>query len=115
MNIDYFEQLLRFIDHQRWKYKFLLTRETQLENDMGITGDDAVSFLLAYGKEFNVDISNFMAADYFKGEGVDILGGIIRMFTNKQEPQLKKLTLGDLEKGILAGRLDEGVINSLEQ
>jgi hypothetical protein len=47
-----------------------------------------------------------MAADYFKPEGLDILG-----FFSKGIPR-KNLTVGHLEKAVIAGRLDEEVINS---
>lgn len=108
------ERLQTFIKHERWEYKFPLDRNVRLYQDLNIYGDDAVTFILAYGKEFGVDVSNFMAADYFKGEGVDFLGGIIRLFSKekKEEPKLKELTIGDLEKGVIAGKLDEEVINS---
>jgi len=49
-----------------------------------------------------------MAADYFDGEGDPILPAVIRIPTGKKN---KILTVGHLEKGILAGRLDEEVIN----
>jgi hypothetical protein len=44
-----------------------------------------------------------MAADYFRPEGIDLFG------TNKQT---KKLSIAHLEKAIIAGKLDEEVINS---
>jgi hypothetical protein len=34
------------------------------------------------------------------------------MFTGKSKPSRKILTVGHLEKGIIAGKLDEEVINS---
>jgi acyl carrier protein len=64
-------------------------------------------------EKFKVDVSNFMAADYFTGEGVDLVGGLIRLFTGKNSASgLKVLTVNDLTKGILAGKLDEEVIAS---
>ena len=50
---------------QRREYEFALTRNTTVEKDLRITSDDAVEFLLAYAKKFDVDVSHFMAADYF--------------------------------------------------
>jgi hypothetical protein len=83
---------------------------TRLYDDLGVYGDDASDLLIEYGKRFNVDVSKFMAADYFKGEGIDMIGGLIRLFSGKQSAGLKTLTVNDLEKGIVAGRLDEEVI-----
>ena len=114
MDNEILKRLQTFIESERWEYKFSLTRDVRLYQDLGIYGDDAVSFMLAYGKEFGVDVSNFMAADYFKGEGVNFLGEILKFFSKekKEEPKLKDLTIGDLEKGVIAGKLDEEVINS---
>jgi acyl carrier protein len=109
---EIFERLKKFVIKQRWEYDFPLTKDTTVEEELKITGDDAVDFLIAYGKNFNVDVSHFMAADYFDGEGDVILPAIIRIMTGKKKPFKKTLTLGHLEKGIMAGKLDEEVINS---
>jgi acyl carrier protein len=89
-----------------------ITKETRIENDLGVTGDDAVNFMISYGKAFNVDVTKFMAADYFNGEGDVILPSLIRTVTGKTKKQKKVLTVEHLQKGIIAGRLDEEVINS---
>lgn len=91
------------------KYNYLdkienLELTSAIEKDLGIYGDDAIEFILEYAKEFDVDISNFMAADYFSGEGVDIF----HFFRRKK---MKELAIGDLLKGIEAGKLDDSVIN----
>lgn len=79
-----------------------ITVDTSLENDLGITGDDAIDLLLAYRDQFKVDVRNFMAGDYFNAEGTMIF------FMSRMKP----FTVGHLYKGIIAGRLDEEVINS---
>jgi acyl carrier protein len=83
-----------------------ITESTCLERDLGIYGDDAVDYIVAFGKAFNVDVSKFMAADYFTGEGFSLL----EMFKKGREK--KELSIGALIKAIKAGRLDEEVINS---
>lgn len=88
-----------------------ITDAALIEDDLGVYGDDAIEFIVSYGKMFNVDVSNFMAADYFSAEGDVILPALIRLFTGKPKTQKKKLTVGHLEKGITFGRLDEDVIN----
>lgn len=87
-----------------------IKQDARIYEDLGIYGDDATDLLVAYGKEFNVNISNFMAADYFADEGLDLIGFIVSLFIGKKK-QYKVLTVGHLEKGILAGRLDEEIIN----
>lgn len=109
---DILERIQKFVVKERWEYDFPLTRDTRLEQDLRITGIDAVNFIVAFGKEFNVDVSKFMAADYFNDEGIDIIGPLIRLFTGKQKEEKKVLTLGHLEKAVRLGRLDEEVIHS---
>lgn len=89
-----------------------ITFETMLSDDLGIYGDDAIEFIVAYGKAFNVDVSKFMAKNYFDGEGDVILPALVRLFRGTPEVNKKRLTVGHLEKGINAGRLDEDVINN---
>ena len=84
-----------------------IASQSRLEEDLQIWGDDAVEYLIAFGKHFHVDVSRFMAADYFSGEGIDLLA----LF--RKSKQIKKvLRIHDLEKAVAAGRLDEDVIDS---
>jgi hypothetical protein len=84
-----------------------------LEKDLGIYGDDAMEYVIAFGKKFNVDVSKFMAADYFSPEGgFRLPPAIIKFFGGKKKPRQKELTINHLIKSVIAGRLDEEVINS---
>ncbi|MDB5151972.1 MAG: acyl carrier protein [Mucilaginibacter sp.] len=106
------EELKAFVIKQSAVDDEEITPETQLANDLGVNGDDAIEFIIAYGKRFNVDVSKFMAADYFGPEGDVILPSLIRSITGKLKPRKKGLTVGHLEKGIKAGKLDENVISA---
>jgi acyl carrier protein len=97
---ELFEELKSFVAQQTYDRSTTMERSTLVEDDLGVTGDDAVELLIAYSERFNVDVTNFMAVDYFKSEGWTF-------FPEK----IKPLTLGDLEKGIIAGKLNEEVIN----
>ncbi len=103
MESEKFSELVKFAIEESCIDDEPITRDTKLNNDLGATGDDGIDFIIAYSKKIKVDVSKFMAADYFKGEGMDILG---------TQKRVKQLTVGQLEKGIIAGRLDEEVINS---
>ena len=106
-----FNKLEEFIVDQIVVHEDDVTPSARLYDDLGIYGDDATELLIEDGKRFNVDVSNFMVADFFKGEGMDLIGGLLRIFTGKRRSQkYKVLTVNDLEKGIDAGRLDEEVI-----
>lgn len=113
MNTDLFSELQEFIVNKVGVDYAEVTRDAKLEEDLGIYGDDAIELLVAYEKKFSVNISNFMAADYFSPEGDIILPALIRMITGKKKKKTKYLTIEHLEKGILAGTLDEHVINKL--
>lgn len=80
-----------------------------MEKDLGITGDDAVELLLDYGKKFDVDISKLDLRKYFMPEGDTILSSLL----GKAESKEKELTVGDLEKGIMAKQLNEQIINQV--
>lgn len=108
MNNEIFSKLKSFVVKQAAVEEDEVTAEAQIEDDLGITGDDAVDFIIAYGKAFNVDVSKFMAADYFGSEG----GLRLSIFFGNNKRQRKTLIVKHLEKGILAGRLDEEIINS---
>lgn len=112
MNDTIFNRIKQFTNKQAGIIEEKITENSSLENDLGIYGDDAVEFIIAFGKEFNVDVSKFMAAEYFSAEGDTILPGIIRLFTGKKKPKQKDLTIKHLMKSITAGRLDEEVIKN---
>jgi len=111
MNDSTFDRLKQFIVDRVGVYEEEVKPESRLYDDLGVYGDDATELLIEYGKKFKVDVSKFMAADYFKGEGIDLISGLLRLFKGKRwEPNHKVLTVNDLFKGINAGRLDEEVI-----
>lgn len=112
MRKDSFENLIDFIVKQCAVDPTEVTRDARIEDDLGVYGDDAMELLVAFGKSFDVDVSKFMARDYFSAEGDKILPAIIRVFTNKKKVSRKVLTVGHLEKAIIAGRLDEEVIET---
>jgi hypothetical protein len=86
--------------------------ETDLQDDLGVYGDDAVDFLVAYGKRVNVDVSKFMAADYFSDEGFDLWSYVIDKLFGITEKR-KAFTVGHLYQGIIAGRLDDEIISKI--
>jgi acyl carrier protein len=116
-----FENLKKFIYNQGFGYtlpfpflfkKKVLTRESCIESDLRISGDDADEFLVDFGKEFKVNISKFPIGDYFNDEGDPWLPALLRSILGRKARKAKSLTIGQLEKAVLAGRLDEEVINS---
>jgi acyl carrier protein len=112
MRDDVYSKVKNFVVKEAAVNESEVFEDASLENDLGIHGDDAVDFIISFGKEFKVDVSKFMAADYFSGEGIDIIGPIIRMATGRKEKQRKDLKVRHLVKAVLAGSLNEEVINN---
>lgn len=81
-----------------------LKKETRLEGDLGITGDDAIEFFDAFHEEFKVDLKDLDLRKYFGGEGF----GLINLSWLLGQKQVKRLpyeiTLGDLEKVLEIGK-----------
>ena len=113
VNRKIFNDIKRFTIDKAAVEESDIAEETALETDLGIYGDDAIEYIIAFGKEFNVDVSNFMAADYFSSEGgFKLPPAIVKLFGIKKKPRKKELTIMHLIKAVIAARLDEEVINS---
>lgn len=111
MNEDIFNRLKDFIIRQTFVSDVEITSETIIESEFGITGDDADDFIIAFGKEFNVDVSDFEIGKYFRGEGDGTLKSLLEMMRGKKAKEKFSLKVGDLGKAILKGKLDESIFN----
>lgn len=103
MDNEIFARLQAFIAKETHTKPQKITPEAGLEMNLGIYGDDTVELIIAFSKEFNVDVSNFIFKNYIGPEGVTF---------SFRETKRKDLKVSHLEKAIVAGRLDEEVINS---
>ena len=112
MKDEIFNELKNFIIKRHGLDHEEVTRSSRVDADLGIYGDEAVEFIIDYGSRFDVDVSKFMASEYFEPEGDVILPAIIGFITNRKKASRKTLTVEHLEKAIIAGRLDEEVITS---
>lgn len=104
--MDYLNDLIRFTVDFSGADDIDYNENTDIEKDVGITGDDAADYLVEFGKRYNVDLSNFNFDDHFDPEGYDILGEIWRfLFNRKNNSNKKPLTIGDLLNAIASGKL----------
>lgn len=97
-----FEELVSFIREQIREYKKPVTKQTSIEDDLGVTGEEADELLANFSSKYRVDIRGFDFGKYFNDEPNPFLG----------RKDILPLTVGHLEKAIMAGRLDEEIINS---
>lgn len=80
--------LIEFIRDEIIDYDIELTPDLIIEDDLGISGDDADVFILSFSKKFNVDISKFNVTKYFHSES--------SFFLTDKSP----LTVGMLDRAI---------------
>jgi hypothetical protein len=99
-----FNELISFVRSQIGEYDMSITRESLIENDLGVTGEDASDLIMAFGKKYQIDISKFNFKKYFNDEPLIFL----------PDRKVHSLAIGHLEKAIVAGRLDEEVIGDQE-
>ena len=97
-----FTRLVSFIRDLSGEHEAVITRETLIENDLGVTGDDAYELIVKFSKIFHVNVREFKFQRYFNDEP--------SIFDTSRK--VLPLMVGHLEKAMIAGRLDEEVINS---
>jgi acyl carrier protein len=97
-----FNELVTFVRNQIGVYDTPITRDTLIEDELGVTGDDAYDLIISFGKKYKIKVDTFNLGKYFGDEP--------GLFPINRE--IKPFTIGHLEKAVMAGRLDEEVINS---
>lgn len=61
-------ELVKFIEDEILDTRIVIAPDLLIEDDLGISGDDAYDFIISYSKRFNVDISGFSFSKYFHSE-----------------------------------------------
>lgn len=71
--------------------------ETSVENDLGLTGDDAVDFIEEFSERFNVNIEAFDYNKYFKPEGLVFHSKNLSRIDLKLKNLVNAIDCGELE------------------
>ncbi|MGS0980656.1 DUF1493 family protein [Burkholderia glumae] len=88
--------------------------ETRLEQDLGLTGLDAVEFINDWAERFNVDAKDFPYRRYFGPEGQELLSSIVGLFSRaRRRPERIPLTMGMLAEATRRGRWSTEEIEAL--
>jgi hypothetical protein len=84
--------------------------QTNLRQDLGIDGDDAVVFFSLFSIKFNVDLSEFEIDKYFGPEAGLISIFFLPFYDCKDPPSLKDsvITVEDLINAAKSGKWDKG-------
>jgi Protein of unknown function (DUF1493) len=62
---DFFSIIIDFVSRTQGVRPDILNAQTRLEEDLGITGDDALIFIENFSHEFSVDIKDFNFERHF--------------------------------------------------
>lgn len=90
-----------------------LKPSSSLEQDLGLTGLDAVEFIGTWAKTFGVQADGFPYRRYFAPEGQDLLSSFLGMFSERfRRPPQVPLTLGMLAEAMRQGRWDTSEIEA---
>lgn len=105
--MDAFELVKNFVKDDRWPhYNRELFRETSIEGDLKITGDDAYDFMVAFVDKFEINANEFDITKYFEEEGLMLNFRLIaKLLRGEKVPKKIPLTLGDLERAIITKKL----------
>lgn len=77
---------------------------TTLSSDLGIDGDDAQELMLAYSKEFEVDMSGFDITNHFGPEAsFNPFYYLYLLLFKRDRLNLEPITLGDLADSVEQG------------
>lgn len=86
---------------------------SRLEEDLGLTGLDAVEFIDKWAETFNVQAQNFPYRRYFGPEGQQLLSSFLGLFMKRfRPPTLLPLTLGMLAEAMRRGKWDTSEIEA---
>ena len=102
LNEDKFADLVNFIRKQVNEYIIPIKRETLIEDDLGVTGDEAEELIFNFSTHYKVDLKFFTFTKYFYDEP-----GAFN-FSNRA---VSPFTVRDMERAIILGRLDDEILN----
>lgn len=95
--------------------KKLITRDTQLYNDLDVDGEEAVDFMEHFFEEFSIDFGDYNFDHYFVPEGFSPLEIFLLLISKKKRASYDRppITLGMLYQAALDGRWDCARLDSL--
>ena len=90
-----------------------LTPASRLDEDLRITGLDAVEFIDKWAETFGVEAQGFPYDRYFGPDSLDVIRSILGVFSKRfRDPELVPLTLGMLAEAMRRGRWDTAAIEA---
>ncbi|KVH30763.1 DUF1493 family protein [Burkholderia cepacia] len=117
---DTWEKLVAFTREELGRPLFggelRLEPSSRLEQDLGVTGTDAVEYIDKWAETFGVQAEGFPYDGYFGPEGQELLTGLLALFSKRfRKPPRVPLTLGMLEEAMRVGRWETEAIERVAQ
>ncbi|KWN97249.1 MULTISPECIES: DUF1493 family protein [Burkholderiaceae] len=90
-----------------------LTPDSRIEEDLRLTGLDAVEFIDKWAETFGIEAQGFPYNRYFGPESLDVIKSVLGLFSKKhRDPELVPLTLGMLAEAMRRGRWNTAEIEA---
>ncbi|KVG71011.1 acyl carrier protein [Burkholderia ubonensis] len=90
-----------------------LTPDSRIEEDLRLTGLDAVEFIDKWAETFSIEAQGFPYNRYFGPESLDVIKSVLGLFSKKhRDPELVPLTLGMLAEAMRRGRWNTAEIEA---
>ena len=90
-----------------------LTPDSRLEEDLRLTGLDAVEFIDKWAERFGIDAQGFPYKRYFGPDSLDVIRTVLGLFSRRfRDPPLVPLTLGMLAEAMRRRRWDTDEIEA---
>ncbi|WP_063532719.1 DUF1493 family protein [Burkholderia sp. MSMB1589WGS] len=120
MPTDTWEKLAAFTREELGRPLFggelRLEPSSRLEQDLGVTGTDAVEYIDKWAEAFGVQAEGFPYDRYFGPEGQELLTSFLALFSKRfRKPPRVPLTLGMLEEAMRLGRWETDAIERVAQ
>ncbi|KWK88141.1 DUF1493 family protein [Burkholderia ubonensis] len=91
-----------------------LTPDSRLEEDLHLTGLDAVEFVDKWAEKFDVEAQGFPYSRYFGPDSLDVIKLVLGLFSKThRDADRVPLTLGMLAEAMRRGRWDTTDIEAL--
>jgi hypothetical protein len=81
------------------------TSDSRMEEDLRLTGLDAVEFIDKWAEKFGVEAQGFPYSRYFGADNLDVIRSVLGLLSRRfRDPPLVPLTLGMLAEAMQRGR-----------
>ncbi|RQZ14511.1 DUF1493 family protein [Burkholderia sp. Bp9031] len=115
MSADMWEKLAAFtheaLGRPLFGGKLWIKPSSRLEEDLRVTGIDAIEFIDKWAETFGVHAADFPYDRYFGPEGQEMVATFLGLFSERyRKPPRVALTLGMLEEAMRIGRWDTDAI-----